>query len=280
MAHRAARGRAGALLAAVVATALLVGCSGTSGADAEPRAAAPTSAAPLRLVAIGDSIPFNSPEDCPGCTGFVDRYARAASRVLHRRVRVSNLSQHTGLTLPQLLDELPEFRQQLSHADIAVVGIAANSFELNADEPCGAPLVHDEPDWTKLTRACSAKSVRTFRPQFDKLYSTVRAWRHGRPTAFRTIDRYDDWAGWPGHPISDSAAATVRLFLDDWDRMILASARANGFVVVDLHGAFNGPDGRRPSGALLAEDYTHPSDAGNALIAKLLVGAGFSELRR
>jgi hypothetical protein len=34
----------------------------------------------LYLVAIGDSIPNNSPQDCPGCTGFVDRYAKAVER--------------------------------------------------------------------------------------------------------------------------------------------------------------------------------------------------------
>ena len=28
----------------------------------------------------GDSIPYNSPDDCPGCTGFVDQYAKAVQK--------------------------------------------------------------------------------------------------------------------------------------------------------------------------------------------------------
>jgi lysophospholipase L1-like esterase len=273
--------RLGALLGSLIVVALVTGWTGTapaSSAAAQPADQGAHSGSALSLVVVGDSIPFNSPDDCPGCTGFVARYARAAASALHRPVRVTNLSQHTGLTLPQLLDELSAFKPQLSKADIVVVGIAANSFELNADKPCGAPVVNGEPDWPKLTAACSAGSVRTYRPQFDRLYSTIRGWRHGRPTVFRTIDRYDDWSGWAAHPISAAAQAKVRLFLNDWDRMIQDSARCNGFVSVDLHSAFNGRDGRRASGALLAADYTHPSNAGNALIAKLLTQKGFPEL--
>jgi lysophospholipase L1-like esterase len=271
----------GAVLAALIVAALMTGCAGSASATTAPAQLAVQSShsrSTLSLVVVGDSIPFNSPDDCPGCTGFVERYASAAASALHRRVRVTNLSQHTGLTLPQLLDELSDFKKQLSEADIVVVGIAANSFELNAEKPCGAPVVNDEPDWPKLTAACSARSVRTYRPQFDRLYSTIRGWRHGHPTAFRTIDRYDDWSGWAAHPISTAAQAEVRLFLNDWDRMIQDSARSNGFVCVDLHAAFNGRDGRRASGALLADDYTHPSDSGNALIAKVLTRQGFPEL--
>ncbi|MCU1473184.1 GDSL-type esterase/lipase family protein [Amnibacterium sp.] len=227
---------------------------------------------------LGDSIPYNSPDDCPGCTGFVTRYAKAATAALHRPVRVSNLSQHTGLTLPQLLDELATFKAKVAAADIVVVAIAHNSFELNADEPCGAPVVKDEPDWPKLTSACSAASARAARPLHDRLYSTIAAWRAGKPTVLRTLDRYDDWAGWSEHPISAQATATVRRFLDDWNATIAASAAANGFTCVKVHAAINGPDGTRPSGDLLARDYTHPSDAGNARIASALVAEGFAPL--
>ena len=36
--------------------------------------------APWSLVAVGDSVPYNSPDDCSGCTGFVDRYATAITQ--------------------------------------------------------------------------------------------------------------------------------------------------------------------------------------------------------
>jgi hypothetical protein len=45
--------------------------------------------------------------------------------------------------------------------------------------------------------------------------------------------------------------------------MICKSADANGFGCADLGKAFNGPDGLGPSGDLLADDQTHPSDKGD-----------------
>ena len=44
-------------------------------------------------------------------------------------------------------------------------------------------------------------------------------------------------------------------------------------VCVDVYEDFNGPDGTRPSGELLAPDYTHPSQEGNDRIRDLLLEA-------
>jgi hypothetical protein len=60
----------------------------------------------------------------------VDQYAKAVEKATGKHVTVQNLSQHRGLTLPQLLDELDSFKQPLSAADVILVGIAHNSFEL------------------------------------------------------------------------------------------------------------------------------------------------------
>ena len=49
--------------------------------------------------------------------------------------------QHTAVsTLPQSPSEIGSFKQPLSAADIILVGIAHNSFELNADAPAAAPV--------------------------------------------------------------------------------------------------------------------------------------------
>ena len=55
-----------------------------------------------------------------------------------------------------------------------------------------------------------------------------------------------------------------------WDRMLCASAEVHGFGCVDDSTAFNGSSGMRPSGDLVAADYTHPSDRGNEVIALTL----------
>src|SRR5262245_29879929 len=43
------------------------GASPSAAAQITPQ---PSAAAGIKLVAVGDSIGFNSSEDCPGCTGF------------------------------------------------------------------------------------------------------------------------------------------------------------------------------------------------------------------
>ena len=89
------------ILPIVVAAAVLTACGGVPapqssgsspttapaatggapiGGTVPPAATAPATApAPWSLVAVGDSIAFNSRDDCHGCTGFVDRYAAAIS---------------------------------------------------------------------------------------------------------------------------------------------------------------------------------------------------------
>lgn len=237
-----------------------------------------TPAADFRLVAIGDSIPFNSSNDCPGCTGFVDRYADAIESATGKVVEARNLSQHTGLTLPGLLDEMDELSDQLAAADVIVVGIAHNSMELNADQPCGFPLVDDMPDWSKLDEECAAASAEEYRPQYESLFSQIVAMRDGKPTILRTINRYNDWIGWEQGNLTPDQEHLTKVFIDEWNQMLCAAAEESGFACADIYTAFNGADGLTPSGDLLGADYTHPSDKGNEVIAGVLVEMGFAPL--
>ena len=61
--------------------------------------------------------------------------------------------------------------------------------------------------------------------------------------------------------------------------MLCRSAERHGFACADIYHAFNGPDGTKASGSLLAEDYTHPSNQGNARIARVLAAQGFDSLQ-
>jgi lysophospholipase L1-like esterase len=273
---------------ALLVLAAAVACGGAGPAD-EAAATAPTTSTPatvagaagddLHLVAIGDSIPYNSPQDCPGCTGFVDRYAAAIQQATGRHVVVSNLSQHTGLTLRDLLAELERFRGDLTAADAIVVGIAHNSIELAEDRPCGAvPPMQGVPDWSAMTEQCAQTSAEQARPLYDQLYASVADMRAGRPTVLRTINRYNDWIGYPEIPFTPEQDAITALFIGRWNAVLCETAVAHGFGCADVSTAFNGPDGLRPSGDLLAEDYTHPSDKGNEVIAATLADLGFSPL--
>jgi lysophospholipase L1-like esterase len=288
LAPRPARRRAVTLTVSVAVLIGLVvsGCARSANASKSSPSVA-TGAPPLpssrshtlSLVAVGDSIPYNSPEDCPGCAGFVDRYAEAAKKAIGTPIAVTNLSQHNGLTLPQLLAELDQFRPQITTADIIIVGIAHNSNELNADRPCGAPVDANQlPDWSKVTTRCAIAAARTYRPQYDRLYLQISRWRNGKPTILRTIDRYNDFTGYPKIQLTAADNLKVKTMLDTWNAMLCASATTHGFICADIYHVFNGPDGRTPSGQLLGADYTHPSDKGNAVIANTLVGEGFAPL--
>lgn len=263
---------------------MIAACSGDleprDGA-APPRASATASAvdaAGLSLVAVGDSIPYNSPDDCPGCTGFVDQYARAVERATGERVTVTNLSRHTGLTVTELVEDLDELRPALTAADVILVGIAHNSFPLGADTPCGRPLVEGAPDWSAVDARCGVESAAEFAPVYEALYSRIAQWRDGRPTVLRTINRYDDWTGAPGPGLTPAQAGVTATLHETWNAMLCPTAEASGFACADLYHAFNGPDGTKHSGDLLARDYTHPSQRGNDLIARVLEQQGFSPL--
>lgn len=258
------------LVSPVTALALLLvvsGCgSGGSSSSAKPKA--------LNLTVIGDSIPYNSPEDCPGCTGFVDRYATALEAATGRKVRVNNYSEHNGLTLPQLLAEMPALDLELKKADVLLVGIAHNSNLLAEDAPCGSARdANENPKWALITRACSARSVAKHRPEYVELFHHLAGLRAGKQTLLRTVNRYNDAIGYTGIP--KRVFGKTKMILDAWNSMLCSTAEAEGFGCADIYHAINGRDGLTAAGDLLADDYTHPSDKGNTAISEVLVGLGF-----
>lgn len=275
------RPRPARVLGIAAATLLIAGCTGgdpSPGTTADPSQPT-TPAESLRLVAIGDSIPYNSPDDCPGCTGFVDSYAEEVATATGQTVDVANLSEHTGLTLPGLLDVFDDVAPALETADVIVVGIAHNSTELASDEPCDTPLDdNDLPVWTAITQECADRSAEEYRPQYESLFSQIAALRAGQPTILRTINRYNDWIGWAEGGLGPAEEQKTAMVIAAWNTMLCDAAERNGFTCADISGAFNGPDGLSPAGDLLAADYTHPSDAGNATITDVLSRAGFEPL--
>jgi lysophospholipase L1-like esterase len=270
----------------VVLAAVIVGWAIPANAQAPSPTAIPTSAAAtegpgLVLVAVGDSIPFNSPDDCPGCTGFVARYADAVAAATGEPVTVRNLSEHNNQVVDGLLRELDSDQLRidaLADADIIVVGIAHNDVPMNRDDDsCDGPY-SEFPDWSKFTDECIATEVARFSPGYAAVFKRIAALRAGKPTVLRTIDGYNDWIGWPGHDLPQEGIAATAAVIAAWNEMICTAAEASGFLCADISTAFNGPDGTQPSGDLLAGDYTHPSDKGNEAIAQALIDLGFAPL--
>ena len=270
------------LVLALAASLVMAGCS-SPGDTPSSTSPAPTGAAkaPLSLVVIGDSIPYNSQQDCPNCRGFVSRYAESLAHATGREVDTKNRSEHTGLTLPGLMKGLPDLKGELSTADAIIIGIAHNSFPLNDEAPCGSPVDQTTgaiKDWSKVDTTCAAQAGKKSRPIYDELYSTVAGWRAGKPTILLTLNRYNDWNGFDQANLSPAQADKTVVLHDAWNTMLCDSATSNGFDCVDVYHAFNGADGSKPSADLLADDYTHPSQRGNDEIARLLTERGFAPL--
>jgi lysophospholipase L1-like esterase/Tol biopolymer transport system component len=227
------------------------------------------------LVVVGDSLPNNNPQDCPGCTGFVDRYATAVTKATGHPVKVQNLSEHNGLGTDGLLKELQSDtirRNALAGADIIIVSIGSNDIAWNInDDPCDGPT-SDNPDWSKFNPTCAAAAAEMFRPKLESVYTQIAALRAGKPTIFRTDNRYNDWITVNFPP--EGVNATHDL-VEAWNAMACKAAQANGFTCADIYHAFNGSDGLTPAADLLAADYTHPSDKGNEVIARVLAALGF-----
>jgi hypothetical protein len=242
---------------------------------------------PWSLVAVGDSIPYNSPDDCHGCTGFVDRYAAAITQATGHPVTVQNLSQHNGLHTDGLLEELKtdvKRREALANADIIIVSIAFNDNPLTGNsDPCHG-FTGGFIDWTKFTPTCAAAAAEMFRPKLESVFAQIVALRAGKPTIFRTINEYNDWIGGTdsetGKDTPPEATNATRAVYDAWSAMICKAAEANGFSCADTYHAFNGPDGLKSiAGDLTASKMnSHPSDKGNEVIAQVLTDLGYAPL--
>ena len=283
-------GTAGYCARTAVALAFLLvsGCgwSGTEG-GADPGTGSPDDPAPtslgsddgLKVVVIGGSVPANAPEDCPGCTGFVDLYGQELERATGTAVEVLNFSVETGLTVQRLLQGLASLEEYLVAADAIIVSAAHGSNELASEQPCGAPLTTAGfPRWDEVDADCAAAAAARSRPLYERLFQRVAATRAGRPTILLTMNRYNDWIGYRPASLSADDEERTKVVLDAWNSMVCETAEAHGFACADIYSAFNGTDGLRPSGRLLAKDYTHPSQQGNDLIARVLVDFGFEPL--
>jgi hypothetical protein len=84
----------------------------------------------------------------------------------------------------------------------------------------------------------------------------------------RAINRYNDYIGLPGEDLTPAQNRQTIVFLDEWNTMLCRSAEQHGFLCADIYHAFNGSDGSKAARKLLAADYTHPSDEGNAKITE------------
>ena len=285
---------------AVALTLLLAACSsggpsteqsGSAQASADATAS-PSEAAPdFVLVAIGDSIPYNLEDDCPGCTGFVDSYAAALEAELGEPVAVINRSRHDGAQTSDILEQLGEedrLLEELASADVIILSVGFNDQPPfgQTHEGCPERVAESDSLETAVQRAvetsqeCMDSVMEEIRVQYVEVLEAIRA--QAPDAAIAALTSYDSWLGWSAldsldEPTRSALYDKERYWQQRWRDVMCAQAEALAAVCVDLYSAFNGPDGTDPPTDFVAADYTHPSQEGNDVIRDLLIEANLTE---
>lgn len=269
--------RWGALTAVTLGCAALVllGITGSEPTTPASHGARPSSnVGPWYLVGLGDSI--TSGAGCPGCTNFLDLYARDITGATAVPVGVTNLGV-PGWTSTDLLTSLsdPTTVGTVGAADIVTVDIGANDFlpmlETALSGQCGGAD----------GLSCFDSALGTLHDNLTAILDRIRELRGGRPTAVRVTGYWNVFLD--GH-VADatygvlfqrtSGALTQRV-----NATIQSVATAEEATYVDLYTPFKGPDGDDDDTPLLAPDGDHPSQGGHQEIAEALIAAGLAPLR-
>ncbi|WP_347350785.1 SGNH/GDSL hydrolase family protein [Intrasporangium sp.] len=258
--------RAGVIGALVLVGAVLLGLAaarlvafGPLGA-AHPSAAgtgAPSRSDPLRIVALGDSVPADT--GCP-CRGYVADLGAVLQGLTHRTTDVRN-DAVAGWTSADVLTALDsgQLSGDLAGADLVVVQAGANDFDPGRIGDPACPPTATSPCWRPTLATLRtglvgiSRRVRALDTNPDLRIALVGYWNV-------TVD------GAVGQSrgaqfVTDSTALTVVV-----NDTISAVAAQQHDVYVDAFTGFKGPDGRRDPTPDLQADGDHPNAAGNAIL--------------
>jgi lysophospholipase L1-like esterase len=257
---------------------IAIAAAGTSRAGLRSTAASPS----LTLVALGDSIPYG--EDCGGCTGYVDLYARAARRALGVPIKVDNRAEHNNLNSTRLLAEIRHnrsLRVAVSRADIVTLTIGHNDTPwVLSDDGCDGARsdVDGAEDWESYRGSCTQALAARLEANITGLLAVVKRLRAGKPTAIRVTNFHNDHVGEPGG--NRAADGPSKVVVDAYSSAICGAALRAKVLCADVYHAFNGLSGTRFDGPYVSSDHVHPNQKGHALIAALLKKLGYAPLRR
>ncbi len=270
------------------AAILAVGLLGASAGAVMAQAGEPADA--LEVVVIGDSIPFAA--FCPGCTGFVDLYARDLESRTGRPVEVINLSRDDSAGLREIRDQVAAdlgLRDAVTGADIVLVSVGYNNALPDPYTGVGCSGGFDSAkayaEWMLATTPeCRKEGLDVWAADYDTIFSEISSLRGDDPTVLAALNVHNGNKGnWDIHnsgleqAMVDDWEEWVTLVYDDWNAMLCDRAAAAGFTCVDVYHAFNGPTGEETSEAWTV-DGAHPSQEGSQLIADLLAGLDVSAI--
>jgi lysophospholipase L1-like esterase len=215
---------------------------------------------------------------------YVTLYGRETSRALNVPVTVLNRAEHNSLDSRQLRAEVrasSSLRRDLARADIVTLTVGHNNTPWVAnDDPCDGAASNTNDlnsiDWPRYRGPCSAKLASRLRQNISGILHDVRSLRGGKPTIIRVTNFHNDNIGDPTVP--RAAYRPTKIVVDRFSAAICAAAARATVPCTDIYHAFNGPNGQRFDGPLVAHDHVHPNQRGHTLITKLLTHSGYAPL--
>ncbi len=229
-----------------------------------PSAGTSRNAGPLVLVGLGDSVPSATTCDC---AGYVEQLGARLSTATGRTPVVHNdaVGGWTTSDVERDLDSAATHRD-LTHADLVVVEVGANDFDLDrVDDPTCLPAA-SSPCWTDtlkglhdgLTRIVNGIKAADTNP--DLRVAVVGYWN---VTVDGAVGRAQGNAFVIG---SDALTKVVNSTVDQ-------VAAATGAVYVDAYTPLKGEAGDRDPTSDLLDDGDHPNASGHALLMEAVYDA-------
>jgi lysophospholipase L1-like esterase len=268
--------------------------------DAASSVATPTPDPHWNLVALGDSTAQASA--CPGCTDYVDLYAKAVAKATGEQVIVDNRAANELSNIPaeeatQLLFHLltdASLRSAVADADIIVIGIGFNDTPWNRlDDPCDAAPRYPVVEWAKLSAGCIRGVTDEYKQTLDEILTQIDELRGcgempGVPpcsqrgsvdTMLRVVSVYNAAIGDSVDPGWDSPSVIrpTKLGNDLFVKAQCEVVHFHGGKCADVYHALNGPNGTRSAGRYLS-DWAHLDQRGHRLVASVLIKLGLAPL--
>ncbi|MCU1538388.1 MAG: hydrolase family protein [Humibacillus sp.] len=222
-----------------------------------------TAADPLTIVALGDSVPSATTCDC---TGYVEGLGATLHGLTGRPVTVHN-DATDGFTTADVDQDLssPSTSSHLSRADLVVVEVGANDFDLDTvDDPSCLPAT---------SSPCWAATMADLRAGLAAIVTKVRS-LDARPDLRIAVVGY--WNVTVDGAVGEARGEAFVTGSDALTRAVNAAIEGTAedldAVYVDAYTPLKGDGSADPTTALL-DDGDHPNAKGHAIIAAAVLGA-------
>ncbi|HET7799759.1 MAG TPA: SGNH/GDSL hydrolase family protein [Humibacillus xanthopallidus] len=235
----------------------------SSSAAPTPTHTGPAASDPLTVVALGDSVPSAGSCDC---TGYVERLGASLHGETGRPVTVHN-DATGGWTTADVEEDLssPSTSRHLSNADLVVIEVGANDFDLDlVDDPSCLPA---------STSSCWSSTMSDLRTGLSHIVSDIRAVDRNRQVQIAVVGYWNVTVdGAVGQARGNAFVVGSDALTRAVNTTIAGVASSLQTIYVDAYTPLKGDGSLDPTSALL-DDGDHPNAKGHAIIAKAVLDA-------